>query len=114
MPRSLRSLTALLTAAGLCSCGATSGIVPVGPGTYAVSEMRPEAFGGGPRAQQLVLAEAAGFCQRQCRAMALLDLQPGGDRRGTYWPTTFGATFQCVNPGGPATVPGASTLEHHP
>ena len=88
----------LLPAAALAACGATTGIVPVGPGTYAVSEMRAQALGGGARAQQLVLAEAAGFCQQQGRSVALLGLEPGGDWRGYYWPTAFTATFRCGSP----------------
>ena len=89
-------LAALLV---LSACGATSGIIPVGPDTYALTEMRSQALGGGARAHEVVLAEAAGFCQQQGRAVALLNLEPGGDPRGYYWPTAFSATFQCVSPG---------------
>ena len=80
----------------LAACGASSGVVPVGLDTYALSEMRAEAIGGGARAQAAVLTEAAGFCQQQGRRVTLLDLQPGGDPRGYYWPTAFTATFRCV------------------
>ena len=80
----------------LAACGASSGVVPVGLDTYALAEMRPEAIGGGARAQAAVLTEAAGFCQRQGRDVTLLDLRPGGDPRGYYWPTAFTATFRCV------------------
>ena len=91
-----RCLMAFAAASVLSACGSTSGIVPVGPDTYALSEMRAEALGGGARAQEAVLAEAAGFCQQQGRSVAVLDLRPGGDPRGYYWPTAFAATFQCV------------------
>ncbi len=80
----------------LAACGASSGVVPVGIDAYAVSEMRAEAIGGGARAQAAVLTEAAGFCQQQGRDVAVLDLRPGGDPRGYYWPTAFTATFRCV------------------
>ena len=93
--RKLLFLSAPL-ALGLAGCGATSGIIPVGPGMYVVSEMRAEALGGGARAREVVLAEAAGFCHQQGRGVSILDLQPGGDPRGHYWPTAFDATFQCV------------------
>ena len=85
-------------AALLPACGAASGIVPIGPDTYTVSEMRSEALGGGAQAHAAVVAEMAGFCQQQGRAVRVLDLRPGGDPRGHYWPTAFSATFQCVGP----------------
>ena len=91
-----RYLIAVVAALTLSGCGASSGIVMVGLDTYAASEMRAEAIGGGPAAQQAVLAEAAGFCQQQGRSVSLLDLQLGGDPRGRYWPTAFSATFRCV------------------
>ena len=84
-----------LSILALDACGASSGIVPIGPDTYGLTEMRAEAAGGGERAREAVLAEAAGFCQQQGRAMVLLNLLPGGDPRGYYWPTAYGATFQC-------------------
>ncbi len=72
--------------------------MPLGPNTYSLYEMRAESIGGGARAHEVVLAEAEGFCQQQGRAFALLNLQPGGDPRGYYWPTAFNAIFQCVPP----------------
>ena len=97
---------ALTAAVGLSACGASSGIVPVGPDTYSVSEMRAAAIGGGARAEDVALSEAAGFCRRQGRSVALLDTQPGGDPRGYYWPTAFTAIFQCV--AGPSSAGGYS------
>ena len=94
--RRIRRPVAMCIAVALGACGASSGIVPVGIDTYAVSEMRSQALGGGAQARAIVLAEAAGFCQQQGRSVSLLDLRPGGDPRGVYWPTAFGATFQCV------------------
>jgi hypothetical protein len=82
----------LLLVAG---CAMTSGVVPIGPDTYVLSEMRAPVRGGGAEAQRAVLAGAAGFCQRQGRSVLLLDLRPDGDPRGDYWPTAFDATFQC-------------------
>ena len=101
--RPVATASALVAAASLAACGASSGIVPIAPDTYTLSEMRSQAVGGGPAAQGAVLAEAAGFCRQQGRSVRMLDLQPGGDPRGYYWPTAFSATFQCVVPniGGP-------------
>ena len=87
---------ALPAALLLGGCALSTGIVPVGPGTYALSEMRAPVRGGGPEAQRAVLATASGFCQRQGRNLVLLDLRPGGDPYTPYWPTAFNATFQCL------------------
>ncbi len=87
-----------LAGTGLAGCALTTGIVPVGPGTYVVSEMRAPVRGGGPEARRVVLAEASGFCQQQGHEMVLLDLRPDGDPRTHYWPTAFDATFQCREP----------------
>ena len=100
----MRSLaSALLMAVALGGCALTSGIVPIGPGTYVLSEMRAPVRGGGAEAQRVVLAEADGFCRQQGRSLLLLDLRPDGDPRTQYWPTAFDATFQCVD-GPPAGI----------
>ena len=107
----MRRLAFFAVLLAVTACGASSGVVPVAPGTYVVSEMRAQAIGGGPRAQAAVLAEADGFCRAQGLGVALLDLQPGGDPRGYYWPTAFTATFRCVAPArgqpraGPSNLP---------
>lgn len=98
---------AMLPAMLLVGCEASSGIVPVGPGTYAVTEMRAPVRGGGFEARRVLLAEASGFCQQQNRDLFVLDLRPDGDPRTHYWPTAFDATFQCrlkdaSNPSGAA------------
>ena len=102
MKRFTRCLAAL-AGSSLTACGTTTGIVPVAPDTYSLTEMRSQVLGGGPVAYEAVLAEAAGFCRQQGRSFALLDLAPGGDPRGYYWPTAFTATFRCVvrDSGGP-------------
>ena len=82
----------------LAGCGATTGIVPVAPGTYAVSEMRAPALGGGAEARRVALAEADGFCRRQGRALAPLAVRPDGDPFTPYFPTAFDVTFRCVPP----------------
>ena len=97
-------LTTLLT-----GCALSSGVVPVGPDTYVLSEMRAPVRGGGAEAQRVVLAEADEFCRQQGRSVVLLDLRPDGDPRTQYWPTAFDATFQCraalpLRP--PAATPG--------
>ncbi len=95
-----------MLAMGVGGCALGSGIVPIGPDTYVLSEMRAPVRGGGAEAQRVVLAEASGFCQQQGRAIVLLDLRPDGDPRTQYWPTAFDATFRCSAVGGGSPAAG--------
>ena len=83
---------------------ASSGIVPVGPDTYTVSELRAPAAGGGPEAARVAIAESAAFCQRQNRVVVPLALRPDGDPFTPYYPTAYDATFRCAPPGDPAAA----------
>ena len=85
----------LLAAAPAAACAATSGVVPLGPDTYVVSEMRAPVLGGGAAARDAVVAEAAAFCTRQGRTVVPLELRPDGDPFTPYYPTAFDATFRC-------------------
>jgi hypothetical protein len=89
------ALVAMLAAPCLTGCALGSGVVPVGPDTYALSEMRAPVRGGGAEAERTVLAEADAFCRQQGRDVFLLDVRPDGDPGTVYWPTAFDATFQC-------------------
>ncbi len=93
-----RFLLVGLLALPVAGCGATSGVVPVGPDTYFVSEMRAPVLGGGVEARRLVLAEASAFCQQQGRVALPLALRPGGDPFTRYYPTAYDATFRCMAP----------------
>lgn len=97
----------------LTDCAMTSGVRPVGPDTYAVSEMRAPVRGGGAEAHRAVLAEIAGFCGQQGRVPRLLDLRPDGDPRTPYWPTAFDATFRCL-PAAAAGVVAPSSMRVPP
>lgn len=68
----------------------------VGPNTYAISEERAPALGGGREANRVVLARADSFCQQQGRVSEILDLRPDGDPFTPYYPTAFDVTFQCL------------------
>jgi hypothetical protein len=98
-----------LVALSLTGCGTSTGIVPVGPGTYFLSQMRAPILGGGDQARRVVIAEATGFCQQHGLIFMPLDLRPDGDPFTPYYPTAFDATFQCGLPTAPAvaTSPGA-------
>ncbi len=98
--RSLAAVTMLGMA--LAGCAAGSGIVPVAPGVYALSEMRAPVLGGGGEAERVVLAEASAFCAQRNLAFQPLDLRPDGDPFTPYYPTAFDATFRCVMANDPA------------
>ncbi len=89
-------LLSVVTGLAVAGCSLTSGIVPIAPNTYVLSEMRAPVRGGGAEAQRVVLAEADGFCRQQGRDLVMLDLRPDGDPRVREWPTQFDATFQCL------------------
>ena len=89
-----RAMMLLLPA--LAGCAMTSGIVPVGPDTYAVSEMRSPAMGGGEEAKRVLLAETDAFCRQQHKVFLAIDMRPDGDPYTAYYPTAFDATFRCV------------------
>ncbi len=88
----------------LSGCALSSGIRPVGPDTYAVSEMRAPVRGGGPEAQRVVLAEANAFCQQQNRVFVPLMMTLAGNPYGLYGPSAFDATFQCLTADDPAVT----------
>ncbi len=79
----------------LAGCAGTSGVVPIAPDTFVLSEMRAPAAGGGQAARAAVLADGAAFCQRNGRSFVLLEARPDGDPYTPYWPTAFDATFRC-------------------
>ena len=101
MPRSGRTgrrlmhATVCLAALTLAGCAGTTGILPYGPGTFLVSEMRAPALGGAYEAQRAALGEASAFCARQGRVFAPVSMAPGGYPNGHYGPTDFTAVFQC-------------------
>ncbi len=84
-----------LAALPAAACTATSGVIPIGPGTYTLSDMRAPALGGGPAAQGAALAHASAFCRAQGRAAVLLDGHPDGDPHTPYYPTAYDVTFGC-------------------
>ena len=96
---------ALSIATPVMGCAATTGVIPVGPGVFAVSAMRAPVRGGGEEARRVVLAEADGFCRAQGGVFVPLELRPDGDPRTPYYPTAFDATFRCGAAGDPAAMP---------
>jgi len=95
---------ALIALSVLGGCATSTGIVPTGPDTYFLSEMRAPAVGGGAEAQRVVLAEASIFCAQQGRVAVPLAAGPDGDPYTPYYPTAYTATFACRSPGQGAPV----------
>jgi hypothetical protein len=95
------TLAALSLFAG---CAAGTGIVPIGPDTYAASEMRAPAVGGGAEARRVLLAESDFFCRQQNQVFVPLMIRPDGDPYTPYYPTAFDATFRCLPAGDPAAA----------
>ncbi len=93
----MRLAAMLLVLPLLADCTFSTGIVPVGPDTYTVSEMRSPARGGGAEAQRALLAETDAFCRRQNKQFLAIDMRPDGDPYTPYYPTAFDATFRCVS-----------------
>ncbi len=92
---SLRRLFIVSAALPAAACAASSGVIPVGPNTYTISELRAPAVGGGHAARDAVVAESAAFCSRLGRTVVPLELRPDGDPYTPYYPTAFDATFSC-------------------
>ncbi len=97
-------LHGFVLASALAGCATGSGIVPIGPDTYTVSELRAPVRGGGAEARRVVLAESDAFCRQQRRVFVPLYLAPAGDPFTPYYPTAFDATFRCLDPGDPEMV----------
>jgi hypothetical protein len=93
----MRLAATVLVTSLLAGCAFTTGIVPIGPDTYTVSEMRAPARGGGAEAERVLLAETDAFCRRQNKVFLAIDLRPDGDPYTPYYPTAFDATFRCVS-----------------
>lgn len=80
----------------LTACTTSTGILPVGPNTYTVSENRAPIRGGGIEAQRIALNEANTYCQQQGRVFVPLTMGQSGDLTNQFGPTGYTATFQCV------------------
>jgi hypothetical protein len=94
----MKTAAFLFLPVALAGCATGTGIVPVGPNTYAVSEMRAPALGGGPEAQRAVLDEGNAFCAAQGRIFTPIAMRPDGDPYTPFYPTAYDATLQCLLP----------------
>jgi hypothetical protein len=93
-------------AAALTGCAGTTGIYPVGPGLWTVSEFRAPALGGAAEARRVVELEASGFCAQWGLAYAPVAAGASGYAGSPYGPVSYAATFRCVPPAPPPARPG--------
>lgn len=102
-----RLATSLMAAAAILSvtaCAGSIGVVPAGPDSWMVSEMRAAVLGGGPAARDAALAEAEGFCAQYGRVFVPIQMGPAGNPYGTYGQLAFNAQFRCLTPDDPAVA----------
>ena len=95
----MRLSPTILLALSLSACAVSVGVLPAGPGVFAVSERRAPVLGGGPAAQRAALSEADAFCRQQGRVFVPVTMQAVGDPRSLYGPNGFTTTFSCLAPG---------------
>ena len=90
---------ALLALAG---CAGSTGVFPVSPGVWSVSEMRAPVLGGGEAAKAAVVAEANGFCQSYGLVLVPISMGPSAPPNSAYGPVSYSAAFSCAPPSPPA------------
>lgn len=101
--RFIPSAMALAALAALAGCAGSTGIYPVGPGVFSVSEMRAPALGGGAEAQRAATEEAAAFCAQWGTSAHILAGGLGG--YNGYAPVSYSMTFGCTPPAPPPAPP---------
>jgi len=80
-------------------CAYSTGILPVGPDTYTVSEQYTIARGGNSMAERTALTEANVFCEQRGRKFLPVNMtQPSAI---AISPAGYSVTFRCLSPGDP-------------
>jgi hypothetical protein len=97
-------------ALSLGGCAASTGILPVGPDTYTVTEHDAPVRGGAIAAQQNSIAQARAHCAAQGKQLMVLDKEtlPVHNPWGA---TEYSVTFRCLEAGTQLPVP-AEVIEH--
>ena len=100
--RKLIVASALLVA----GCSSSTGVLPLGPDTYTVSERYAPILGGVSKAEKVALTEASQYCDGQGRKFLPVAASQGGPvvQEALYGPTRYTVTFRCLLPGDPALV----------
>jgi len=80
-------------------CAYSTGILPVGPDTYTVSEHYAPARGGNSTAERVALTEANGFCEQRGRKFLPVNMsQPSAI---AISPAGYSITFRCLTANDP-------------
>lgn len=95
-------------ALSIAACTVSTGILPAGPNTYALTQGASVLVGGSMTAQQNALGKANAFCTEQGREFIAVQMLavPSANPDG---PTRYSVTFRCLLPNDPAFAPGGKT-----
>ncbi len=99
--------TIAFLAAALSGCAMSTGVLPAGPDTYAVSERFSPVRGGSTTAEQTALTEANAFCAQQGRVFLPVDMLTP-QSANPYGPTNYSVTFRCLLSGDPGLARGSN------
>jgi hypothetical protein len=91
------AVTALAGCQGAGVFGGGTGVLPVGPDTYTLTQNAITSFGGTVTAQQQALTIANEYCQQQGRQFLLSSAQPSA----TLGSGTYSIIFRCYTAGDP-------------
>jgi hypothetical protein len=100
----------IAAASGCAATSMSTGILPVGPDTYTITERYVPVRGGAFTAQQSTLTQGNAYCAAQGKQFMALDKQtlPGMETRID---TGYSVTFRCLEPGTQVPLP-AEVVEH--
>lgn len=99
----MRPLIAIMGIA-LTACAASTGILPAGPDTYAVTAKFAPIRGGSLAAQPEALSEAQTFCQSQGRVFVAVQMGETAPK-ADVGSTGYQIVFKCLPPGEGHPVP---------
>jgi len=90
---------AIALSALAAGCAYSTGILPIGPDTYTVSEHYAPARGGNSTAERVALTEANAFCEQRGRKFLPVNMsQPSSI---AISPAGYSVTFRCLSPHDP-------------
>lgn len=97
----IRLFPIALLGAVLTACAGSTGVLPAGPDTYAVTAKFAPIRGGSIAAQPEALAEAQSYCQSQARVFLAVQMGETAPR-AEFGSTGYQNVFKCLLPGDPA------------
>ena len=92
------AFSVVLTAVALTCCAHSTGVLPVGPDTYTLTERLDMGLGHGEEAQQKALSEANAYCAQQGRQLATIKMDDVAAASAPYWTVRYSVTFKCLAP----------------